>query len=360
MSGRGGGAGGGLGPDTPLVVVTGADDVLVNDAVLGVVESLVGDGDATLLVEEVGAARLAPGDRDPDLGPLLDAARTPPFLTDRRIVVGRGLGRFSKADDVAELVAYLADPSPTTTLVLVWEKAPDQQRRAPMPKPLKDALAAAGAVTVETDPGRKVGDWVRAQLGESGLRLDRGATEVVVDHIGEDAARLRGVVEALVGTYGPGASLGAAEVEPYLVGAGDVAPWDLTDAIDRGDVAGALAVLERMLGAGRHPLQVLATLHTHVSRFLALDGSGVPDEKAAAALLGMKGSTFPARKALEQSRRLGTDAIVEMVELVARADLELKGVGHWGWDGGPATVIEVLVARLASRAPRGRRTASRR
>jgi DNA polymerase-3 subunit delta len=339
-----------------LVVVNGADEVLVNEAVLAVVHALVGDDDPTLLVEEVGPARLAPGDREPDLGPLLDAARTPPFLTDRRIVVGRGLARFSKADDVADLVAYLADPSATTVLVLVWEKAPDQQRRGPLPKALKDALAAAGAVTVETDPGRKVGEWVRTRLGESGLRLDRAAVDLVVDHIGEDAARLRGVVEALVATYGPGASLGVEDVEPYLVGSGDVAPWDLTDAVDRGDVAGALATLDRMLGAGRHPLQILATLHNHVARLLALDGSGVPDEKAAAALLGMKGSTFPARKALEQSRRLGSDVIAEMVGLVARADLELKGAGHWGWEGGPDAVVEVLVARLASRAPRGRRS----
>ena len=43
---------------------------------------------------------------------VVDAAQTPPFLTETRVVVARGVGRFG-ADDVAPLVAYLADPLPT-------------------------------------------------------------------------------------------------------------------------------------------------------------------------------------------------------------------------------------------------------
>jgi DNA polymerase III subunit delta len=76
---------------------------------------------------------------------------------------------------------------------------------------------------------------------------------------------------------------------------------------------------------------------------LALDGADVRTEKDAAALLGMKGSTFPARKALETARRLGSDRIAQAVQLVARADLDLRGARAWP----PELVLEVLVARLA-------------
>ncbi len=47
-------------------------------------------------------------------------------------------------------------------------------------------------------------------------------------------------------------------------------------------------------GGERHPLQILATLSGHYSRVLRLSGSDVTDEKSAAALLGLRGSTFPA------------------------------------------------------------------
>ena len=344
--------------DCPVVLLRGSDPVLVAEAALGVIGALVGDQDPGLLVDELGPEVLRPADADPSLGPLVDAAQTLPFLTDRRVVVGRGLGTFTTKDHVASLVAYLDDPLPSTSLVLVWDKPPDASKVGPPPKSLLEALATAGGVVVEVGPGRKVGEWVRSELAAAPVRLDAGATSLVVDHVGEDAARLPAVVGALVGAFGPGVALGADDVAPYLGEAGDVAPWDLTDAVDAGDVAGALAVLERMLaGGGRHPLQVLASLHRHWSQMMALDGAGVADEKAAARVLGMKGSSFPARKALEQSRRLGSERLADGMALLARADLDLKGARTFGPDAtaGGAVVMEVLVARLASRSPRGGR-----
>ncbi|MEZ5249476.1 MAG: hypothetical protein R2713_09790 [Ilumatobacteraceae bacterium] len=55
---------------------------------------------------------------DYELRSVVDAAQTAPFLTDHRVVIAREIGRFT-ADDVAPLVAYLADPLPTTHLVSV-------------------------------------------------------------------------------------------------------------------------------------------------------------------------------------------------------------------------------------------------
>ena len=135
-----------------------------------------------------------------------------------------------------------------------------------------------------------------------------------------------------------------------------MAPWDLTDAIDRGDPVTALDVLHRMLAAGRHPLQITASLHGHYGRMLRLEGSGAGSEAQAAELLGIKGSTFPARKALDQSRTLGPERLHEFVRLLADADLDLRGAKAWP----PDLVVEVLVARLAARTPNARAGAGRR
>ena len=100
-----------------------------------------------------------------------------------------------------------------------------------------------------------------------------------------------------------------------------------------------------MLGGGeRHPLQILPTLAGHYTRMLALDGSDVRGEKDAADLLGMKGSSYPARKALDQARRLGSNRVASAVTMLARADRDLRGERAWP----DALVLEVLVARLAN------------
>ncbi|MEY2522590.1 MAG: polymerase subunit delta, partial [Ilumatobacteraceae bacterium] len=57
-------------------------------------------------------------DEEYEVRSVVDAAQTPPFLTESRVVVARGIGRFG-AVDVVPLVAYLADPLPSTELVLV-------------------------------------------------------------------------------------------------------------------------------------------------------------------------------------------------------------------------------------------------
>jgi DNA polymerase-3 subunit delta len=70
----------------------------------------------------------------------------------------------------------------------------------------------------------------------------------------------------------------------------------------------------------------------------------VAGEREAADLLGMKGSSFPAKKALGQTRRLGHDRVVRSIDLLARADLDLRGGKLWP----DHLVLEVLVARLAT------------
>ncbi len=132
---------------------------------------------------------------------------------------------------------------------------------------------------------------------------------------------------------------------PFVGEAGTVPVYELANAIDAGDIPGALAVLHRMLGAGEmHPLQVVKLLHNHFVRLLRLEGADVSTPREALDLLGMKPkSDFPGKKMLEQIARLGPEGVHNAIQLVADADLQLRGTRDW-----PAElVVEVLVARLA-------------
>ena len=63
----------------------------------------------------------------------------------------------------------------------------------------------------------------------------------LADHLGEDVGRLVGLLDLLEGVHGTGfPPVTADQVEPFLGEAGGVAPWDLTDAIDKGDTEAAL------------------------------------------------------------------------------------------------------------------------
>ena len=148
---------------------------------------------------------------------------------------------------------------------------------------------------------------------------------------------------ALAAAYGAGARISVDDLEPYLGEAGNVARYELTDAIDRGDPAAALGVLHRMTDAGGlSAVEVLFSLHRHYANMLALDGATISSGEEAAKLLAVN-SAFVGKKALEQSRRLGSTRIGQAIELLADADLDVKGA-----TGLPADlVVEILVARLS-------------
>ncbi|HUP71582.1 MAG TPA: DNA polymerase III subunit delta [Acidimicrobiales bacterium] len=333
--------------DAPVHLLVGDDAALLSDALVALVHELVGDGDRAFMVEELTEDNYRT-DAGFDIARLVDAAQTAPFLTDRRVVIGRHLARFSRAEDLAPLYGYLDDVLPTTSLVLVWERgeSPKQDRLAALPKKLSESVRAARGVVTDTaiPSGKQADAWLDERLSDAAVKFDRAARARIAERLGEDRSRVVGLLHVLEAAFGRNVTVSAADVEPFLGEAGTVPPWELTDAIDRGDIAAALDRLHRMTGAGeRHPLALLATLHTHYSRMLRLDGVPGLDEKAAAARLGMKGSTFPAKKALTQTKRLGSDKVATAIGLLADADLALRGAIAWP----PDLVMEVLVARLA-------------
>jgi DNA polymerase-3 subunit delta len=105
---------------------------------------------------------------------------------------------------------------------------------------------------------------------------------------------------------------------------------------------------------GLSAVEVLFSLHRHYSNMLTLDGATVSSGEEAAQLLSVP-SAFVGKKALEQSRRLGSARIAQAIALLADADLDVKGATGLP----PEIVVEILVARL-SRQTRQRSSGSRR
>ncbi len=311
-------------------LLSGNDESVLRTAVHELVDQLVGDGDRAMMVDEFD------GD-DYELRSVVDAAQTPAFITDKRVVVARGVERFT-AGDLPSLLGYLSDPLETSDLVLVINSGS-------VPKKLGDAVKAVGVVTNTSPPSRPKDrqGWISEHIAATGLRIKPAAAAQLAAWLGEDAGRLDGILATLASTYGAEQTLTFAEIEPFLGEAGGVPPWDFTDAVDAGDTTKALTLLGRMMHAGgRHPLQIMAMMHSHYANIAKLDGVDARTEADAMAATGIK-SAFPAKKALANARRLGPASTRRAIELLAQADLDLRGAK----DLEPELVMEVLVARLS-------------
>lgn len=313
-------------------LVHGSDEALVADKVAEIVRELVGEQERALVLEEFSGDFVMAG--------ATEAALTPPFFTDRRVIVLRASSGFS-ADDVAVLIDYLSEPAEFTDLVIAWGSGR-------VADALKKSVTGCGGRIVDPSPPTRAAerrDWWSEQIRARDLDLEPAAQAVLIEWLGEDVSRFDGLAHTLASTYGS-KRVSVAMLQPYLGERGDALPWDLTDAIDNGRAADALRAARRMMKAGdRHPLQILAQLHNHYTRLARLDGEDLSSKETIEAAAGVKG--FPAQKAFTTYRTLGHDGVRRAFELLAAADSDLRGGTGLDED----VVMDVLIARLARLAP---------
>jgi DNA polymerase III subunit delta len=333
-------------------LVKGSDPSLRDRVVGDLVTELLGADDPTMALEEITIpGRAGAGDdsdapagadgRDAAVAAVLNAAGSPPFMTEHRVVVVRDAGALT-AGDIDGIVRYLDDPLDTTILVFV---AGGGTMPPALTKKLKEVKAQERAPESE-----KTDKVLISSAHEAGVLLTTDAARLVAEHLGEDAGRVAALVDVLAAAGDEGQTLGVDDVRPYLGEAGTVPSYQLTNAIEAGDPATALEVLHRLLTVSSaqqpkpmHPLQVMGMLNGYYRRILRLDDPSLRSPADAVVALGGKIKEFPARKALNQARALGSGGIRQAFDALFQADLDLKGAR-----GIPEqAVMEVLVVRLA-------------
>ena len=148
-----------------IYLLTGDDESLMRTAVSELVDELVGDGDRSMMVDEFDS-------EDYELRIVVDAAQTPPFLSDKRVILARNVSRFN-TDDLTGLLGYLDNPLDCSDLVLA------EGGEGRLSKKLVDAVKAVGAI-IDTAPPKKAADrgtWIRDQIKHAGLRIEPRAIQ---------------------------------------------------------------------------------------------------------------------------------------------------------------------------------------
>ena len=265
-------------------LLRGDDPSLVAQEARALIDRLVAGRESGLVVEEHGASG-----EELDVGAVVDACLTPPFLADRRVVVVREVGRIGAADAGA-LAAALADPLETTFLVLVGGGGM-------VPQALVRAIGAAGQIDASAGTGRDRTSWVAAHLRDAPVRFDAASRARIQAHLGEDLGRLAGIVDSLVAALRSG-RLDLGRRPRALPGQRRLGPALGADRRHRRGLGpGRPLALRRMLDAGgRHPTEVLGVLHRHFVNMLRLDGLDQVDSGQAAPAARGRGRSSPRRR----------------------------------------------------------------
>ena len=248
---------------------------------------------------------------------ILAAARTLPMFGASRLVEVRD-AHLLDAEALGQLVPYIKDPSPTTCLVLLAEKADlrlkffgELKKHGVVARfePLKDRQAAA---------------WVAGEARRQKVRLAAGAAEAIADAVGTDMGQLASAVERCALYVGLGQQVSPADVEELLARTRQRSIFDLTNAVGRGQRGVALGVLRQMLEDREPGLRIVAMLARHLrqlwtARELAARGT---QKGEIASALGIH--PFFVGDILEQARRFSVLALERTHRALFEADRTLK------------------------------------
>jgi DNA polymerase-3 subunit delta len=268
------------------------------------------------------------------IGQILDAARTLPMLGPRRLVQVRDAHLLS-AELLAQILPYAADPSPSTCLLLVGEKADLRLK-------FFGELKKSGVV-VKFEPlkDRQAPEWVATEARRLDVPLEPGAAERIAEAVGTDMSQLASAIERVSLYVGPGKPVRPTDVDELLAQTRQRSIFELTNAVGRGQRREALLVLRRMLQDREPALRILAMLERHVRQLwaakeLARRGQSKND---IAASLGIH--PFFVGDVLQQAQRVSEPALQRTHRALFLADRQLKSSRLDDW-----LILERLVMHL--------------
>lgn len=251
-------------------------------------------------------------------GRVIDAARMGSLFADRRGLVVRGADALKGEGE--EAVAYLEDPNPAVTLILVAAK-PDRRKTV-----WKRILEKATVASAEPLKGRALRSHVQERLRRRGLRLADEGFEELLERFGQDLRRLMGEIDKLE-AFAQGEGALTAEDVAAVLGRGLSQPlYLLSDAVSERDVARALELIESLLEDGEDAPRILGTVHRSLRQMrwtLALKEAGLPREEMASRLLPPN-MAFKLAALLEASRRWTDTDLRKGLAALASADRGIK------------------------------------
>jgi DNA polymerase-3 subunit delta len=321
------------GQPPPLAVLHGADDQLLDDALGVVTRGLFADASELALGREV-----LEGD-EVSVETVVRSAMTLPFMTKRRLVVVRRAQALpAKAGEA--LTAYARDPNPTTCLLLVAPEplTPTRDRRAE--HWLLGAVPPAAVVALPVRRGKGMVDWLRQRAGAEGLTVTEEAARLLVQWVGEDGARLLGEARKAALLAGPDNRRVGTDEVTRVVGEHAVRDvFDLTNAVEAGNLAQALPLLDRLL-ATEEPMRLLGLLTRNVRVALTVRELAAGGQSAEQIARSVRMPPYVVGKLVTRVSGEGGAALPRLLERCWQAEWRCKSGGQ------PEAELTALVAEL--------------
>lgn len=226
----------------PICLFTGAEDLLIGEAVDLLLSTVVEEASRPFNYDVFYGS-------DSEAKHIVSIASSYPMMAERRAVLVRD---FDKLADKEAFIPYLEHPPPSTCLVLISGK-PDFRQK--IYKTIEENGSVFEFAQLYED---KIPDWIARRIQKGGKKVDPDACQLLVSSVGRSLREIHNEVEKLFIYVGDRQTIGIDDVASVVGMTKQYNSFELQRAVGRGDMAGSMEILERMIGAGESPVAIVA------------------------------------------------------------------------------------------------------
>jgi len=193
---------------------------------------------------------------------IVSHASSYPMMSERRIVVVRGMEKLSLQEKEKELLTqYLDNPSPTTILILIASSV--DMRKKPFTSVKKNGLVMEFKRMYEN----QIIGWIGKRVREQGKGIANDAVSLLAEYLNPSLREIQNELEKLYIFIGDRTSITADDVAAVVGVSKDFNVFALQKAIGQQDLARSMEILQRMIEFGESPTMIIVMLTRY---FLAL------------------------------------------------------------------------------------------
>jgi DNA polymerase-3 subunit delta len=245
------------------------------------------------------------------------------FAIGRRFLIVDGVERWKDADVKAHIVPALETIAPETTVAFFGR----DEGRAKTSPALGEAVARAGGSVAEEHAlkARELPRWLRGEAAKLGVELDQQGAQALVGQVGDRQQRLVREIEKLAIELGPGARIGADEVEAAAAHSSERQVWGLVDALVAGDGEAATRAYVQLDAQGESVTRLVGLLGRRVRDVLAIALRLEAGDSPAEIKKSIRGNPWATDRRIAEARSADVDRLRRALETIA--DLELATHG---------------------------------
>ncbi|MBY0536741.1 MAG: DNA polymerase III subunit delta [Chitinophagaceae bacterium] len=268
---------------------------------------------------------------------IVNACRRYPMFSERQVVL---LKEAQQMRDIEKLEPYIAHPLNSTIFVVSYkEKKVDG--RTQLAKTLKKS---AEVYTTKKMYDNQLPQWTAEMLDSKGYKASAKTVALIVDHIGNDLARIVNEIEKLLVNLADRKTITEDDIEKYIGISKEYNPFELQAAVTHRDLQKAIRIVQYFESNPKAaPIQlVLPTLYNMFSKAYMILGEKSRDEKSVAAAIGV--SPFFVKDYLAVVNNYRNEGVERALLLLHQYNLRTVGIQDAGTSD--ASLLKEMLFKL--------------